>query len=68
MEKTFLKIALSIILGFIFLRIGFEAKKDNVSIIVQSLGYVSISYPFILFFKFFIGKIIHDIKSIKRNK
>ncbi len=65
MKKSILKIAISIILGFVLLRIGFESKNDKVSIIVQSIGYLFVSYPFILFFKFFIGKVIHDIKQLR---
>lgn len=64
--KTFIKIALSVIIGFVLLRVGFEAKNDNTSIIVQSIGYLFVSYPFILFFKFFIGKVIHDVKQLRK--
>ena len=52
-----LMVVLSIVLGFTLLRIGYEAKNDTVSIVVQSLGYVSVSYPFILFIKVFIDQI-----------
>jgi hypothetical protein len=67
MKNTVIKILSSIVVGFILLRVGFESKNDNTSIVIQSLGYISISYPFLLFFKFFIGKIIHDIKSMKKK-
>jgi hypothetical protein len=61
-----LMIVLSIILGFVLLRIGYEAKNDTVSIVVQSLGYISVSYSFILFIKVFIDQIRYDIKNRKR--
>jgi len=61
--KVFIKIALSIVIGFSLLRFGYEAKNDTASIVVQSLGYVSVSYPFILFIKVFIDQIKYDIKN-----
>lgn len=63
-----LMIVLSIILGFVLLRIGYEAKNDNVSILVQSLGYISVSYPFILFVKIFVAQVVYEIKQRKQNK
>jgi hypothetical protein len=67
MKNTVIKILLSIVVGFTLLRVGFESKNDTTSIVIQSLGYISISYPFLLFFRFFIGKVIHDIKSMKKK-
>tara|TARA_R110000803_G_scaffold113522_4_gene181900 strand:- start:598 stop:801 length:204 start_codon:yes stop_codon:yes gene_type:complete len=67
MKNTIIKILLSIVVGFTLLRVGFESKNDTTSIVIQSLGYISISYPFLLFFRFFIGKVIHDIKSMKKK-
>lgn len=62
-----IKIILSIVISFVLLRFGYESENEYTSLILQSLGYVFISYPFFLFFKTFIGLIIHEIKNIKNK-
>lgn len=68
MGKIILKIVLSIVIGFSLLRFGYEFKNDWLSIITQSLGYIVISYPFILFFKVFINQIKFTIEQKKIDK
>jgi len=66
--NTILKLASAIITGFLFLRIGFEAESDKLSIIVQSLGYLFLLYPFILFVKVFVNQVVYAIKQKKDKK
>lgn len=68
MKKIIRNIAISIILGMALLRFGYTFKNDWLSIITQSLGYIIISYPFYLFFKFLIYKIKSDIERARENK
>jgi hypothetical protein len=57
MKNTVIKILLSIVVGFTLLRVGFESKNDTTSIVIQSLGYISISYPFFYYSSgFLLGK------------
>lgn len=53
MKNTVIKILLSIVVGFTLLRVGFESKNDTTSIVIQSLGYISISYPFFIILQVF---------------
>lgn len=68
MKKIIRNTALSIIFGMALLRFGYIFKNDWLSIITQALGYIVISYPFILFFKVFINQIKFTIKEKKIDK
>lgn len=68
MVKQIVKIASSIVIGILLLRFGYNFENDWLSIFTQSLGYIIISYPFILFFGFLFNKIKNDIKLHQQDK
>lgn len=66
--KTIIKIALSIVIGILLMRFGYIVKNDYLSLGMQALGYIIISYPFYLFFKFTFLKIKNDIFRMRIDK
>lgn len=68
MKKYLIRIALTILIGGALLRFGYNFENDWLSIFTQSLGYIIISYPFILFFVFLFNKIKNDIKLHQQDK
>jgi hypothetical protein len=68
LKTILIRVSISIIVGMAALRFGYMFKNDRLSIITQILGYIIISYPFYLFFKGFILKIVKDVKKLKQEK
>lgn len=66
--KIALRVLLSITIGVLLMKYGYIIENAYISIAMQSLGYVVISYPFYLFFKLLIQKIKYDIERSRENK
>lgn len=68
MKNKIIKILLSIVVGVYLMRFGYKFKNDYLSLITQALGYVVISYPFILFFKAFFSHIRYSLIRFREQK
>lgn len=68
MIKQAIKILLSIVVGVLLMKLGYIFENDYLSIITQAIGYIVVSYPFILFFKVFINQVKQTIFDFKKNK